>query len=126
MGWSGAATRTVVRGLVVAIALAALGAAWTISSPIGSSPDDDFHLGSIWCSAWAPKATCVPTDPPVFTTIRSVLIPEAVSESAICYRRHPLLSGYCPLSTDTSLLSRSRTNDGEYPGGYYEIGRAHV
>ena len=22
---------------------------WALSSPIGSSPDDDFHLPSIWC-----------------------------------------------------------------------------
>lgn len=25
--------------------------AWGLSSPVGSSPDDDFHLASIWCSS---------------------------------------------------------------------------
>jgi len=34
---------------LVAAALA-LGA-WAYSSPVGSSPDDDFHLASIWCAA---------------------------------------------------------------------------
>ena len=26
-------------------------ASWGLSSPVGSSPDDDFHLASIWCSS---------------------------------------------------------------------------
>ena len=26
------------------------GVAWAVSSPIGASPDDDYHLGSIWCT----------------------------------------------------------------------------
>ena len=28
----------------------ALGVAWAVSSPVGASPDDDYHLGSIWCT----------------------------------------------------------------------------
>lgn len=25
------------------------GLGWAVGSPAGSSPDDDYHLGSIWC-----------------------------------------------------------------------------
>lgn len=109
------------RGAALVLALGAVGMAWSLSSPVGSSPDDDFHLASIWCSAWAPKDTCVPTDAPVFTEIHAVLVPEVVSEAAICYRKHPWHAGSCPLSGDPTALSRSRANSGEYPGGYYDL-----
>ena len=35
--------------LAPVLAVIALGA-WVFASPIGSSPDDDFHLASIWCA----------------------------------------------------------------------------
>ena len=36
-------------GVLVSFVLALT--AWGFSSPVGSSPDDDFHLASIWCSS---------------------------------------------------------------------------
>ena len=33
-------------GLVLSVC--GVGAAWAVSSPLGASPDDDYHLGSIW------------------------------------------------------------------------------
>ena len=32
---------------------------WSISSPIGSSPDEAFHISSIWCPTSAPSANCI-------------------------------------------------------------------
>ena len=32
--------------------------AWSLASPIGASPDDDFHLASIWCADAADTAAC--------------------------------------------------------------------
>ena len=40
-----------------ALALVAVGLAWSLASPAGSSPDDDFHLASIWCATGDP-AVC--------------------------------------------------------------------
>jgi len=39
--------RLKVAGLVCV--LVALGA-WSVASPVGASPDEDYHLVSIWCS----------------------------------------------------------------------------
>ena len=35
--------------LVPLLAILAL-ACWALASPVGSSPDDNFHLASIWCA----------------------------------------------------------------------------
>ena len=36
-------------GLVPPFFLLILGICWTLASPIGSAPDEDFHLTTIWC-----------------------------------------------------------------------------
>ena len=33
--------------LIVAVITASL--AWVVSAPVGSSPDEDFHVGAMWC-----------------------------------------------------------------------------
>jgi len=40
-------------------ALMALGA-WAFASPVGASPDDDYHLASIWCANGARTDLCAP------------------------------------------------------------------
>jgi len=42
-----------------ALALIAL-MAWALASPMGSSPDDDFHLTSIWCANASKTYDCAP------------------------------------------------------------------
>jgi hypothetical protein len=42
--------KTLISGLVAALALMTTFVAWTLSSPLGSSPDETFHIGSIWCA----------------------------------------------------------------------------
>ena len=44
--------------LIVVIAAAVAGLAWAISSPIGSSPDEDYHLASIWCPPPVESSGC--------------------------------------------------------------------
>ncbi len=36
---------------------------WAFSSPIGSSPDDNFHLSSIWCGQGIRQGICEQADP---------------------------------------------------------------
>lgn len=38
-------------------------AAWAVASPVGASPDDDFHLVSAWCANGSPEY-CQPGDTP--------------------------------------------------------------
>ncbi len=49
--------------VLAGLSLAVSAAMWAVISPVGSSPDDDFHMASIWC-AWGPHETCV-TERPV-------------------------------------------------------------
>jgi len=34
--------------------------AWAFASPIGASPDDDYHLASIWCANESRTDLCAP------------------------------------------------------------------
>ncbi|MDQ1306408.1 MAG: hypothetical protein QG671_2240 [Actinomycetota bacterium] len=45
-------------GLGAVVLLLAALAAWALASPVGSSPDDNFHLANIYCTAG--EATCRP------------------------------------------------------------------
>lgn len=49
--------RLVVGLLAVVFAIVALGA-WALASPVGASPDDDFHLASIWCGTGEKPFLC--------------------------------------------------------------------
>ena len=112
--------------VTLAIALLFTGLAWAVSSPVGSSPDDDFHLGSIWCGALAPDELCAtvetghdaPTLPP---GVRSVLVPSQIGPPAFCFAFDRTISAACQLGGTSVDLVVSRANDGLYPGGYYAI-----
>lgn len=92
--------------------------AWALSSPIGASPDDDFHLASIWC-ADAPNEFCGPV-----TDDGLVEAPVALLDSAECYAYHPNTSAACQSDdwdlSKTELSGRANTVGG-YPPVYYSI-----
>ena len=48
--------------LIISLFLFLSLAAWTVSSPIGSGVDADFHLGSIWCAHGEIKGVCESID----------------------------------------------------------------
>jgi len=104
---------------VLVAALLMLGLAWALASPVGASPDDDFHLASIWCSATAPEDTCVPGQDSLAEGFRSVFVPVGISPAQLCYVFNPSVSGACGVAPRDTTLSASRANDGLYPGGYY-------
>jgi hypothetical protein len=66
----------------------ALGA-WAYASPMGSSPDDNFHLTSIWCGQASPDAICAEGDSAVTRTVPAILL------EAPCYAYKPELSAEC-------------------------------
>ena len=46
-------------GLTLAFVLGLVGiGGWAMSSPVGSEPDSDFHLASIWCTTADPGSPC--------------------------------------------------------------------
>lgn len=89
-----------------------------MSSPAGSSPDDDFHLTSIWCATGEKQGTCeaIPGEP----TLRAVA-PE-LHEAGECFKFQSAVSGACVERGDTSgeLIETNRGNfAGSYPPIYY-------
>jgi len=120
--------RAWIAGLLVA--LAAVGGAWALSSPVGSSPDDDFHLASIWCGALAPDELCQPTQRATDSSgdglaklgngVRGVRIPGEIGPGALCYVFDATKSAACQADIDPAL-TESRANGGLYPDGFYQL-----
>ena len=98
---------------------------WSVSSPIGSSPDDNFHLTSIWC-AWGSWDYC-DEDPYPNAPEKDVLIPTQLRD-ATCFVRtwpiDPLESPSCQSKTRGNLdLVSSEQNVRQYPPVYYGVMR---
>lgn len=107
----------------VLVLLALFLGAWAFASPIGSSPDEDYHLASIWCVQGDRDGACE-----VSADGRSVGIPPQV-KNAPCFAFDETVSGACQSSDyvfdDESLVLTDRGNfgdhAGEYPSGFYRV-----
>ena len=92
--------------------------AWAFASPIGSSPDDDFHLASIWCANSANTSACRPGP-----TTAERFIPAEIKHSS-CYAHQPDVTAACAArylhsdSKPTVLTSRGNFLN-QYPPVYY-------
>lgn len=116
-----APSRLLVRGWVAGLLVGALfllvGAVWAVSSPAGSSPDDDFHLGSIWCAWGRGPDTCVVQGPGRNPGELAALVPAQVV-GAPCFAFKPTDSGACSYQLPGGMAP-SRANDTLYPGLFY-------
>ena len=105
--------------LVLPLAFFAMCLGWAVTSPAGSSPDDDYHLSSIWCAAGEQVGRCEadPSNP------QARLVPADVVGAADCYRFDGDVSGACAAGTGTELVSTIRVNQTAalYPSGYYSV-----
>ncbi|EPR76616.1 hypothetical protein ADILRU_1101 [Leifsonia rubra CMS 76R] len=86
-------------------------AAWALSSPVGSSPDDDFHLTSIWC-ATGDSDYCAPSGDP-----GTRLVPPAVADPA-CFAYDAEKSAGCQSRFDFAAGATEETERGNFAGGY--------
>lgn len=111
------ARNPIIAGFLLFLSLAT----WALSSPVGSSPDEDFHLASIWCGAGLREGLCEPgTDP------ASRKVPDAAVDRATCYALDPTESAACQgtefLDGSYTLVESTRSNaNGTYPPGYYLV-----
>jgi hypothetical protein len=99
--------------LVPLLAFAAL-AMWALSSPVGSSPDEDYHLASVWCGGGLEDGTC---EEGAQADEREV--PASVAQAAGCFAFHPETSAHCQaglLYEDAPRLVN--TDRGNFTGGY--------
>lgn len=91
-------------------------ASWALSSPVGASPDDDFHLASIWCGLGERAGVCEDPGDPV-----ERLVPAAVA-GAPCYAHRADESGACWNPGAEGMVRVDRANaDGLYPRVYYAV-----
>lgn len=108
--------RAVRPALVILAALAAL-LAWAVSSPPGSSPDDDYHMASIWCGTTESTDLCAQTGVP-----SERALPADVLEASSCFAFDPDKAADCRLDADTTKLStRGNWNGEAYPPVYYAV-----
>ena len=104
------------------LAALVLGWAWAVASPVGSSPDDDYHGSSIWCPPPIESTGCqVTPDRDGDGSPDAVLVPESM-RLATCYAMNAGVSGSCVLElSDTTLVEATHVDRGEYPGTYYRV-----
>lgn len=87
--------------------------AWAFASPLGASPDDDFHMPSIWCGLGERPGMCEMTD----DTLTRV-VPASLT-NASCFAFHPDQSADCWDPSLVSLVETERLNTGQYPAVFY-------
>lgn len=93
---------------------------WALASPIAASPDDDFHLASIWCSGDGYPGMCESADLPTERMVARSLI------ESQCYAHEVEISAGCQTELnvlhDNTLKQSSRGNfNGGYPPLYYSF-----
>jgi hypothetical protein len=94
---------------------------WALSSAVGSAPDDDYHLTSIWCSSFAGDVCEV--DP----NGEGVYIPEALREAIYCYYHNPEQSAGCQPFLDGTdprpdvAFAHNNPHRNLYPDSYYQV-----
>lgn len=112
-------------GWVAALVGALLTAgAWSLASPAGSSPDDNFHLGTIWCTSPWNSGVCQLEGPAQGAYGQSYYLvpPQAAfvgtdgSPAGPCYAFKSDASGEC---AEPDGWRRITINDGLYPPVFY-------
>lgn len=86
--------------------------AWTLASPMGASPDDDFHLDSIWCSSAFDQSSCLPGSAP-----DKRIVPAALVNSA-CFAGDSTISAACQGSGSPSSRPTVDTDRGNFANNY--------
>nr|NLI51427.1 DUF2142 domain-containing protein [Propionibacterium sp.] len=119
-----ARARTALVSLALALASFLALLAWGLSSPVGSAPDDDFHLASMWCPPPIEQSGCE-----LFYEqgrVAGVYVPELVGRPN-CFAFRPRVTGACQESlSTTALVTTVRVDQGEYPGPYYRFAHLFV
>ncbi len=106
---------------VAALLLIAL-ASWALSSPVGSTPDDDYHLTSIWCGLGERPGVCT-----AGADAGERVVPRDVAVKAVCYAHKPADSAECQGKdfgedpTDVTTTVRNNSFDQLYPPVFYFV-----
>lgn len=96
--------------ILVPLSLLAALVAWGVSSPPGSSPDDDYHMASIWCAQGIQPDRCEEG-----LTDASRRVPAELVDWVDCFKFHPDTSAAC--AVDVGELSSTKRGNW-YVNGY--------
>lgn len=112
--------KTLGKGILVFIfALLSL-LAWSLSTPVGGTPDEDFHLASIWCGQGERGGFCEQGP-----TSNEKLVPSDLVYSAVCFAFDSNQSAACQRNgygTGSELVKTDRGNfSGLYPPVFYWV-----
>ena len=107
------------------VAVIAASLAWVVSSPVGSSPDEDFHVGSMWCPPPVDETGCQISTK---DGEKAVMVPQSLAKEYVtCYAFDHDNSAQCALNaSDEELAPTLRWDDGNYPWGYYQFAHLFV
>lgn len=109
--------------VVAALAAVVCGAMWALSSPPGSSPDDNYHQTTIWCvgaSSSSSADSCRVVGTSETTGGRVVKVPALVGNPN-CYAFAPAESGACQRALTGERVTTEAVDGGSYPGGFYRV-----
>lgn len=113
----GTAWRGLLPALAIPILLFISLAAWSYSSPVAATPDEDFHLASTWCGLGERDGLCEDPDDGTFARLVPASIP-----SATCYAFRADESAACWDSDRPGMVLVERANaDGLYPKVFYAV-----
>ena len=117
--------RTLVAALILVVAVIAASLAWVVASPVGSSPDEDFHVGAMWCPPPVDKTGCQISTK---DGEKAVMVPQSLAKEYVtCYAFDHDNSALCALNaSDEELAPTLRWDDGNYPWGYYQFAHLFV
>jgi hypothetical protein len=95
-------------------------AAWSMGSAVGSSPDEDYVLTSIWCGTEGNPPHCRKDPDRAFTMI----VPMMVGVPSNCFlSQGQAASAGCQASILDSETSTSNYNSINYPKNYFNVAR---
>ncbi|WP_350346849.1 DUF2142 domain-containing protein [Agromyces sp. G08B096] len=99
----------------VALLITLLG--WSLSTPLASSPDEDFHLASIWCGGGEREGLCEPS-----SNARTRMVPVELLTAHRCFDHLPDQAATCPRQPASLLVETDRGNfDAVYPPVFYAV-----
>lgn len=98
-------------------------AAWSMGSAVGSSPDEDYVLTSIWCGTEGNPPYCR-KDPDRYW---GMILPIMAAEPQLCYvRTGQDVSAKCQEGIYNQEISTDLLNRGLHPDQYFDIQRSFV
>jgi hypothetical protein len=98
-------------------------AAWSMGSAVGSSPDEDYVLTSIWCGTEGNPPYCRKD----LDRANAMILPIMAAEPSLCFRQLGQdYSAKCQESIYDQEISTDTFNRGYYPDTYFKIGQIFV